>query len=244
MRYLIKMAYDGSKYFGFQRLNNELTVQKELEQALTIINKSVVEVKGAGRTDRGVHAYGQYAHFDLEVAIPCDRLVSAINSLVSNYLRIEQCCSVFESFHARFNVQQKTYKYKINLGKYNPLLQNYVLQDVQGLDISKMEDASSVFIGIHNFELFTSGKREDYTAIIYDIKFNIHDDILEIEFVGKSFYRYMVRNIVGALIEVGKGKASKYLLSDMLMNPKNHNMLATALPQGLYLMDCSYDIIA
>ena len=85
MKYLITVSYDGSKYYGFQRLNDLPSIQKELEDALSVINKDKVYVKGSGRTDRGVHAIGQRCHFELKCDIPCERLINAINSLLSNY---------------------------------------------------------------------------------------------------------------------------------------------------------------
>ena len=127
MKYLITISYDGTNFYGFQRLNNKRTVQKEIEEALTVINKSKVEIKGAGRTDKNVHAYGQKASFSLDVNVPEDRLVNAINSLIGNDLRVIDCIKVDDDFHARFNVLEKEYVYKINNGKYDPLLYNYSL---------------------------------------------------------------------------------------------------------------------
>jgi tRNA pseudouridine38-40 synthase len=101
MRYLIKIAYDGSKFFGFQRLNEEQSVQKVIEEALSKIAKTNVEIKGAGRTDRGVHALAQYASFDLDVNITTDGLKDALNSLVKPYVYIRDVKEVDPEFHAR-----------------------------------------------------------------------------------------------------------------------------------------------
>ena len=129
MKYLITISYDGTNFYGFQRLNDKRTVQKEIENALTIINKSKVVIKGAGRTDKGVHAYGQRASFKLDVNVPPERLINAINSLVGNDIRVVDCCVVSDDFHPRFDVIEKMYVYKIKNGKYDPLLCNYVLYD-------------------------------------------------------------------------------------------------------------------
>ena len=240
MKYLITVAYDGSKFFGFQRLNNEISVQGELERVLTTINKSEVLVKGAGRTDRGVHAFGQRAHFELDIEIPCDRLQRVINSSLNDYVRVNECIEVEDDFHARFEVLKKKYVYKINLGEHSPFLQDYMLQNVGNLDIELMKNAAKNFLGVHNFELFTAGFRDDYTAIIYEINFQQDGEILIIEFSGKSFYRYMVRNLVGTLLEVGKGKVDADLIKSMLENPKNHKELPTAIANGLYLVEIVY----
>jgi tRNA pseudouridine38-40 synthase len=240
MRYLISISYDGSKFQGFQRLKNNESVQGLIEKALTKINKEQVIIKGAGRTDRGVHALNQKAHFDLNINITPDNLKKAINSLVKPYIYITDCKIVDDNFHARFLVKEKTYIYKINLGDYNPLLNNYVNQENSNLDINLMKKASKEFLGIHNFKNFVSGERENYEAIIYSIKFKKKNNILEIEFKGKSFYRYMVRNLVGALIEVGKHKIDIEMLKNMLIDYENKIQLPTAPSCGLYLFDIKY----
>ena len=113
MRYKASISYNGSKFYGFQRLKNHPSVQEELERALTKINKSVVEVKGAGRTDRGVHAYNQMIHFDLNINIDCDHLTKAINSLVNKYIKVNYCEEASDDFHARFDTKYKVYQYGI-----------------------------------------------------------------------------------------------------------------------------------
>ncbi len=239
MKYLITIAYDGSKFFGFQRLNKGVSVQKELEDALTKINKKSVEIKGAGRTDRGVHAHGQKASFDLSIEIPSERLKNAINSLLSDYIYVKDCKTVADDFHARFNVKKKKYVYKINLGEYNPIIADYAFWCPYKLDISKMKKCGKLFLGVHDFRNFVSGERANYTAIIYDISFKKKKDILEIGFTGKSFYRYMVRNLVGAMIEVGRGKETLDKVKEMLKNKKNMSLF-TSPACGLYLEDIEY----
>ena len=126
MRYLISVTYDGSKLYGFQRLNKHKTVQGELERVLTKINKTMVVVKGAGRTDRGVHAFDQRVHFDLSVDIDPESLRTAINSRIDDAIYVNSCKEVDNDFHARYDVKQKIYEYIINEGEYDPLLNDYV----------------------------------------------------------------------------------------------------------------------
>lgn len=240
MRYLISISYDGSKFQGFQRLKENASVQKVIEEALSKINKDKVIIKGAGRTDRGVHAFDQKAHFDLNINITPEGLKKALNSLVKPYIYINDCKIVSNDFHARFCVKEKSYIYKINLGKYNPLLKDYVNQSVSDLDVKSMKKASKAFLGIHNFKNFVSGERENYDCIIYKINFQIKDNILEMEFIGKSFYRYMVRNLVGALIEVGKHKINDKYIKNMLENYDTKLNLPTAEACGLYLKRIKY----
>lgn len=239
MKYLITLSYDGSKFLGFQRLNKGLSVQKSIEDALSKINKKPVTIKGAGRTDRGVHANGQKASFDLDINISAERLKNAINSLLNEYIYIKDCKIVDDDFHARFDVKKKKYTYKINLGEYNPIIADYVFCCPYKLDINKMKKCSKLFLGVHDFRIFVSGERDDYTAIIYDIKFKKKKDILEITFSGKSFYRYMVRNLVGGMIEVGRGKVPFSKVKEMLKGEENM-ALFTAPACGLYLEDIEY----
>ena len=240
MKYLATVSYDGSKFYGFQRLNNENSVQKELERALSIINKLEVFVKGSGRTDRGVHARGQKIHFELSYDIPCDRLVNAINSLLCDYVRVLDCKYVDDSFHARFDVKEKTYKYVINMGGFDPIKHDYVYNYGYELNIEDMELASKYLIGKHNYKVFVSGERENYNSEIFSVKFLRDGDYLYITFKGKSFYRYMVRNIVGALILVGRGKISVEEFSNLVDSEESKYTFITVPGNGLYLESVLY----
>ena len=240
MKYLITVSYDGSKYYGFQRLNDLPSIQKELEDALSVINKDKVYVKGSGRTDRGVHAIGQRCHFELKCDIPCERLINAINSLLSNYVRVLDCIKVNDDFHARFSVKKKIYKYIINMGKYDVIKQDYLYNYCKKLDIKSMKRASKYLIGKHSYKVFVSGDRDNYNSEIYKIIFKKEKDILTITFEGKSFYRYMVRNMVGALLLVGCGKISIEEFKNMIDSDENKYTYITAPSNGLYLESVEY----
>lgn len=239
MNYLVTIAYDGSKFFGFQRLNEEMSVQKVLEEALSKINKKRVLVKGAGRTDRGVHAYGQRISFKLDISITENGLKEALNSLVKPYIYVKEVIQADDNVHARFSVKKKRYCYKINIGEFNPLLSDYVYQSEYHLDIDKMKEVANLYLGIHDFKNFVSGERKDSKGIIYDISFDIKDNILVITFEGKSFYRYMVRNLVGMMIEVGRGKEEVEKVLQML-DSNNSISGYTAPACGLYLESIEY----
>ena len=239
MNYMMEISYDGSKYFGFQRLNENSSVQKVLEDALTKINKKKVEVKGAGRTDRGVHANGQCVTFKLDVDISEYGLKSAVNSIVKPYIYVKRVLMVGEDFHARFSVKKKRYIYKINMGEYDAIMADYVYNPEYPLDIDKMKEVSKLFLGVHDFHNFVSGVRKDSTCIIYSIEFKKEKDVLNIIFVGKSFYRYMVRNLVGAMIDVGRGKDDISLVKKRLETKDNINGY-TAPACGLYLDKIEY----
>ena len=240
MRYLIKISYDGSKFYGFQRLKGKKTVQGELERVLTKINKTIVVVKGAGRTDRGVHAYDQGVSFDLNINITEAGLKSAMNSLLDPAIHVNECNLVASEFHARFDVKMKTYEYIINVGDYDPVINDYVYNYNRNLNIKAMKKASKYLIGMHNYEAFSSGERDSYNSIIYKIKLTKKKDLLYIRFVGKSFYRYMVRNMVGALMSVGMDKNTPQCIKEMLTERRNTINYMTVPANGLYLTKVEY----
>lgn len=239
MNCMMIVAYDGSKFYGFQRLNELASVQKVLEDALSKICKHEVVVKGAGRTDRGVHANGQCVSFEIDIDITLAGLQDALNSIIKPYIYVKEVYEVDDDFHARFSVVDKEYIYKINLGEYNPLLADYVYQCEYKLDVDKMREVSKLYLGVHNFHNFVSGERDNYDAIINNIEFKMDNDILNIIFNGKSFYRYMVRNLVGMMIEVGRGKEDIQRVKDML-NSDEELFGFTAPACGLYLNRINY----
>ena len=240
MRYLVTISYDGSNFYGFQRLKNKRSVQEEIEKVLKVINKKEVEIKGAGRTDKGVHAYGQRVHFDLDIVIPKERLLKAMNDSLPNDIRITNIEEVDKDFHARFNVVKKVYQYRINTGKYDPLKNNYYYQFDYNIDMSLLNKAKEILKGEHNFKNFVSGERDNYDAVIYDIILEEKEGDITITFIGKSFYRYMVRNMVGAMLDVATGKNSLDELKEMLDNVKVVKQMSCAPAQGLYLLEIFY----
>lgn len=240
MRYLIKFSYDGSKFYGFQRLNEKKSVQKEIEDALKSFTRENVEIKGAGRTDRGVHACMQCAHFDLEKCLEPSKILFELNRKTSPYLSFYSCEVVNDDFHARFDVKEKTYVYKINIGEYSPFKADYYLNHKEAISIKKLKEVARIFKGVHDFRNFVSGERNDYTCIIYNIKVVKEKDTINIYFRGKSFYRYMVRNLVGAMLDYNKGKITLEDIKEMLNKPLIKKQLSTAQSEGLYLLEIKY----
>ena len=240
MKYMASIKYDGSKFYGFQRLNNEKTVQKELEKALTIINKKDTFIKGAGRTDRGVHAYNQIIHFELQFNIPPQRLKNAINSIIDKSIYINYCKEVDDNFHSRFDTKEKTYEYLINLGPYDPIKKDYILNYNKNLNISKMKKASKYLIGSYSYQAFVSGFRNNYDSSIYYISIKKKKDLLTIKFIGKTFYNHMVRNLVGALLLVGENKIEPHDVQEMLLKEENIYHYSTVPACGLYLLNIRY----
>ena len=246
MRYLITIAYDGTNFSGYQKQPKERTIQSELEKALKEINDGKkVEVHASGRTDAKVHALNQKVHFDLETKITPDKLKKALNSLLPKDIYVSNVKEVDSNFHARFSALGKEYIYKINMGEYNPLERNYIYQHNQKLDVAEMERAMKYLEGEHNFKSFTKTdeEKDDYvrtisqTSLIRDSK-----DVNKITlvFVGTGFLRYMVRNMVGTLLDVGMGKIKSEEVINILKKEDRREAGKTANPEGLYLKNVFY----
>ena len=237
MRYVLKISYDGSKFYGFQRQKDKNAVQNNLEKELSRLFEEEVLIKGAGRTDRGVHALGQVVHFDSDKYVSPSIVKSILNNCL-NFIKIKKCKIVDSDFHSRFSAKKKHYMYKISFDKKDKDSE-YVLY-AKNLDIKKMKEASKLFLGVHSFQNFVSGARDNYLSIIYRIKFKKGFNKLTIHYYGKSFYRYMVRNMSGALIDVGKGKAKPEEITHLLNCDKTDKMLSTAPSKGLTLVKIYY----
>lgn len=242
MRYLMTFSYDGSKFFGYQKQPDVRTIQEELERVLTLINNKQVLVSASGRTDALVHALNQKAHFDLDINITPEKLKMAINSLVDRSIYIKDVEVVDDSFHARFNVKKKEYIYKINVGEYNPLEKDYVFQYNKELDISSMKKALKYLEGTHDFKSLTKANnlKDDYVRTIYKTNLKKDGDIITLSFVGSGFLRYMVRNMVGLLLEIGEGKRDYHCVIDILEAKDRCKAGITAHPEGLYLSNVFY----
>ena len=245
MRYLITFSYDGSKFKGYQKQPRLKTVQGEIEKALKELSNKDISISGSGRTDAGVHALNQKAHFDLDMNITCDKLQKALNSLLSDYIYIKKVEEVSDDFHARFNVSAKEYIYKINMGGYNPIEKDYIYQYNKKLDLVEMERALKYLEGTHDFKSFSKAdeEKEDFTRTIIQTNLirNVKDvNRFIISFLGTGFLRYQVRNMVGLLIEIGEGKRKSEDVLDILEAKDRRKAGITAPPEGLYLKDVFY----
>ena len=239
MRYLIKFSYDGTKFHGFQRQNDVKNVQGTLEKVLSDVFESDIVIKGSGRTDAGVHAEAQCAHFDVDKKITKED-INIINRILNEDIVIKNYKLVKNDFLARHDVKYKKYVYKLNIGDFDKLKEGYYYQKKFKLDFSLMKRAMKLFVGTHDFRNFVSGPRIDYTTTIYKAKLKKKGSIVLFEFVGIGFYRYMVRHLVGALVDVGRGKAKVSDVERMLDNPLVEKNLSVVPADGLYLVDVKY----
>lgn len=242
MRYFVSFSYDGSCFKGFQRQNKLKTVQGEMEKALSSLEGKHVDLVASGRTDKGVHAKCQCAHFDLDTKVTLYGLKKYLNNSFDGEIYISSVTEVDDSFHSRYDVKEKVYSYYINMGEFNPIERNYIYQYGKELDIGSMKQASLCLIGEHDFRSFCtdSKDRDNCVRTIYSIDFNVSDNILSITFKGNGFLRKMVRNIVAILIEIGSGKKDISYMEKVLCERKRNGNLKCAFPGGLYLEKVNY----
>lgn len=242
MRYKVVVSYNGTNFAGYAIQPNEYTIQGEICRVFSIIFNEDIKIYASGRTDKGVHALNQVFHFDSEKVIEdLDKILISANKLIDKNIYFKSIEKVDEGFHARFSAKMKTYSYVINFVEYSPLFKDLELFCNQ-LDVSKMEEASKLFIGIHNYQNFTSKEEDEdnYVRKIYDIKFIKESNRIFIEFTGNGFMKYQIRKMVGTLIEIGKGKITKNFIENKL-NSKEREIVSYQSPsKGLYLKEVIY----
>lgn len=245
MRFLITLSYDGSNYMGYQNQPGLHTIQEQIEYALTKINNGKrTTFTSSGRTDKGVHAKMQCGHADLDVTITEYKLKRAMNSNLPSDIHVINTQIVSDSFHARYNVVEKTYEYYINTGEYNPLQRNYVFQYNYHLNVEKMQEGIKYLLGKHDFRSFVTENKdkENCIRIISTATLErINDDIIKFTFTGNGFLRYQIRNMVGILIRVGEEKEPPLYVKEFL-NRKDRSVGGKTAPsEGLYLTDIKYN---
>jgi len=243
MRYKIIFSYDGTNFNGYQSQPKLRTVQSELEKAVSYLNKQTpTSVSSSGRTDKGVHAIGAVAHFDLNINNTIDKIKRGLNSNLPDDIHIISVEKVDDNFHARYNAKKKEYIYKINVGEYDPINRNYIYQYNKQLDIDKMKEAIKYFEGCHDFTSFVSSEdiRENKIRTIYKTSIRRVKDIIEISFQADGFMKYQVRNMVGLLIAIGEGKKIVSDVEKVINNKNRSQKFKTAEACGLYLKKVWY----
>ena len=241
MKYLIGLTYDGSKFYGFQKQNNKETVQGNIERTLSKILNENIKTIGASRTDRGVHAYTQFISFEINKEIDKDKLLNSLNKLINESIYIKSIEVVDDSFSPRYNVLMKEYVYKINVGEYNPIEKDYVYQYNKNINISLINKAIKKIKGKHNFKSFTSDTEKDnYEREIKSIKIIKNNNYVYIYVQAKSFLRYMIRNIVGLLLDINENKKTIEDI-DNIFKSENRSSCGRCAPAcGLYLNKIKY----
>lgn len=243
MRYRIDFSYDGTNFNGYQLQPNLRTVQNELEKAVSYLNRQTyTQVHSSGRTDKGVHALNQVAHFDLDIDATLDKIKRGLNSNLPEDIHVVRVKKVSNKFHARFSSKKKEYVYKINVGEYNPMDRNYIYQYNRELDIDEMKEAIKYFEGTHDFTSFVSSEdvRENKVRTIIKTNIKVKNNIIEISFQADGFMKYQVRNMVGLLLYIGQGKKEVADVKKIIEAKDRTKSVKTAPAEGLYLKKVWY----
>lgn len=243
MRALLKIAYLGTAYHGWQVQPNGVTVQEKLQDALEAVYKERLGVTGCSRTDAGVHAREFYCHFDTDIAIPENGVVAALNAKLPDDITALECKYVDDDFHARYNSKGKNYVYRIlNSLISSPFDFDRVWHISHPLDLEKMNDCLSRIIGTHDFVSFSSSGRtvEDTVRTVSECKACRHGDYIEISVTANGFLYNMVRIIVGTAVEASDGRISPSEIDTILSSGDRSLAGITAPPQGLYLNKVFY----
>jgi tRNA pseudouridine38-40 synthase len=242
----ITLQYDGTNYVGWQRQAAGVSIQGLLEEALAPIEGGRVTVHGAGRTDAGVHALAQVATVGLEASIEPPTLTRALNAVLPADVRVLSVQEVEPQFHARFSAVGKVYDYRIvNAPMVSSFLYRYVWHLAQPLDLGAMRDGSKLLVGAHDFTAFQgAGSAVASTErVVRAIEWEDggeYDSPLVMRIEAQGFLRYMVRNIVGTLVEVGAGRWPPSRVADILASGDRTQAGPTAPPQGLFLVRVDY----
>lgn len=252
MRIKATVAYDGTAYYGWQiQLPHLPTIQSEIEKCLETIGRAPVRVHGAGRTDTGVHAYGQIAHFDWVNPLPMERLVLAMNAILPLDIRVLQLERADSQFHARFDAKSKIYLYRIDRNRvYNPFTYRYALHFRHDLDIELLHRCAALILGPHDFAGFQATGTEVVSTVRNMMNVEIQPEFREsphipsllcIRFQADGFLRKMVRFLVGTMLEIASGRRPIEDLQAALQTGDRSKVGIPAGARGLFLEKVFYE---
>ena len=240
----LNIEFDGTKYHGWQRQKEDRTVQQEIENALMTMTARQVTLYGSGRTDTGVHAYGQVANFLCETRLSPEEIQKGLNSLLPGDMVIKECRLVEQSFHARYDAKSKIYHYRIlNRSVPAAIGRQYAWFIRKKLDTTAMRSAILHIVGTHDFKSFEgAGSPRSHTTrnVMAAELIENNDCVIIFKIEADGFLRYMVRNIVGTLVDVGLGKITPAELKHILASKNRSNASATAPAHGLFLVEVKY----
>lgn len=239
----LTIEYDGKDFNGWQKQPTKLNIQGEIERAIELVTGEKVELIGSGRTDAGVHAWGQVANFKTESAIPIEKFPIALNTNLKRSIRILDAQEVEDRFHARYNCKQKTYRYVIcNSENGTAIYRNLEYHISQKLNTDAMNKAAQYFVGEHDFKGFKASGTSSKSSVrtIYQASVLREGEKINIELTGNGFLYNMVRIIAGTLVEVGLGKIKPEEIRDIIASGDRQRAGRTLPPQGLYLVNVEY----
>lgn len=250
MNFKLLIQYDGTDFHGWQVQNNERTVQGELTRVLSLLNDDEVYVCGSGRTDAGVHAEGQVANVKMTKHFTPEKLRQAINGNLWRDVRILQVEKTSDDFHARFSAKGKTYVYRIiNAPVISPFWSRFAHHESRPLNVNRMSEAARFFLGEHDWTAFSAANSDAETRVrtiseaVIESKWDARaaSQIIEFRITGNGFLRYMVRSIVGTLLEVGRNEKDFDEIQTAIISGDRNLAGATAPANGLTLLKVYYE---
>ncbi|HOY69951.1 MAG TPA: tRNA pseudouridine(38-40) synthase TruA [Methylotenera sp.] len=244
MKISLGISYDGTPFFGWQSQLDKSGVQDALELAIARIAQHAIRVHAAGRTDTGVHALGQVVHFEAQVERPLSAWVRGVNAHLPSTVRVQWAREVADDFHARFSARSRSYQYVL----YNAPVESALMADHAGwyhlpLDIAAMQEAMRYLVGEHDFSAFRAAQCQAKSPIRTITKAEVHQEgrYFIFDFSANAFLHHQVRNMIGALIYIGKGAHPPSYIQDLLQKRNRILSPPTFSPKGLYLTSVSYD---
>ena len=237
------LEYDGAEFYGFQRQKDKRTIQAEIELVLSIFADSKIEVTNSGRTDSKVHATHQVINFKTTIKRELLSWVRGVNAILPKDIAVRDAIYVAKDFNARFMAISRTYHYYLLLDPIRPsILRNKVGWCYQHLNLLQMQKASTIMLGQHDFSSFRASDCQAKNPIrnLTHVQIILRGNLLRFEFSANAFLYHMVRNIVGALVYVGRGKLSLDEFSDIFTSRNRKYAPPTFMPDGLYLVDVKY----
>ncbi len=245
-KYKITVAYDGTNYSGWQIQPHALSIQESIETVVSTIMQEPVKIIGSGRTDAGVHALGQAAHFSTTKELDTEKTFRSLNSLLPLDIRITSLTSVDSSFHAQYSAKCKTYQYHIcTSATCSPFSYLYSCHTTQTLSLQRITAALPLILGIHDFTSFANSPSEGSAAknpirTLYTVNLKETDGGFCLEFTGNGFLYKMVRNMTGLLIDIGIGKRKKEEIEEIFRKRDRSFASAPAPAKGLFLTHVHY----
>ena len=243
MRILGICSYKGTNYYGWQKQVGFVSVESTIEEALSQVYNSEINIVGSGRTDAGVHAFRQYFHFDTDKEKDLKQLAYSLNKMLPDDIKIISFEKVTDDFHARYSAKKKIYQYRIVLKNKDPLLYDQAWVYPMDFDFVLFAQALKKFEGVHNYQDFTSKEEDEngFVREIYEIKMQKMNDEILVLFIGNGFMRYQIRNMIGSAVAIANKKEDISFI-DKHLDSKVRDIISYKSPAcGLYLMDVLYN---
>lgn len=242
-RIALLLEYDGTQFAGWQRQPQARTVQAALEEALAALTQAACRVVGAGRTDAGVHALGQVAHFSTASALPASRMGDALNAMLPDDIVVRAARETGPTFHARYDARLRVYGYAM-LTRTRPsvLLRRYALHVRDPIDLETMRSAAGALVGEHDFAAFrvVGSQTASTVCVVREVRIDVMGDLSIVTVRANRFLRQMVRRMVGTLLQVGRGRLPPEEMTAILQSRDGSRAGPPAPAHGLYMTGVAY----